>query len=553
MDDYPRLETLQRPRLVALARRNPPFGSDSSLDPRAGRLVLGPEDRWILPEMEASARLAAEEPTGGRRWTRTDPVTGEVLEWTGTGTLKPDWMRDPDKRGYFGAQETLAVLGELKRGRWPRTAKRERIAEQISQALHLNAEAEKARALGGPETPAPEEEAPEFVRTSGESRPRVRVDFGKALFTTRPRSPFKGTIEHVNPRRPPIRYSKLTEEERQAIIDAYKWARQFPTDPLHAAAIAANQVFRMSNREWNSDRGADAFGAAVAVLAFRKAMQVNPRRRRPSRAIYCPERLESPGRFDPRSFRTVQTDGHLVTIGCPRGQYDARAGRCRVGTRAQRILHPPGERACPLPGREVRNPEAGPIRAGDRVTFLDRRSGRPLTGRVVFALPTHLTLNMGGPYGTPQVVHYDQVIRVARGNPLTRAETAAVLRSARRDTREATVHPRGSRRRAWLEGAAAQGKILAAVYGQAAMLDPKTGRRTGRRALMGRYPERFAVQRNPRVLGTIPGRMTEIRYNRTGRHPGPYYHKFSRGVQAFRLSDGSVLLRGRKPLWVSTK
>ncbi len=360
---YPRLDTLQRPGVV-MARRgrpgNPPVGSDSFLHPDRRRFSPGLDDRYVLAEMEESVRLAHQEPTSGKRWPKVDPVSGEILEFTGTPTLKPEWMREPGKPGaYFRTEETLAVLGELRQGRWPRTARRERIAEEIEQALHLDAEVERARALGGPGapeavTPAPE---PEFLRTSGESRPRVKVDFGRQLFTTRPRSPFKGTIAHVNPRRPPIRYSQLTEAQRRAVVEAYTRARQFTPDPLHAAAIAAREVLVRDDREWNSARGSDAFGAAVAVLAYRKAMQVNPAGR-PSRAQYCPEQLADPGRFDPRSFRTVQTDGHRVTIGCPKGQYDARRRRCRVGTRAQRILHPAGEGKCPVGGLELgrRNP-----------------------------------------------------------------------------------------------------------------------------------------------------------------------------------------------------
>lgn len=47
--------------------------------------------------------------------------------------------------------------------------------------------------------------------------------------------------------------------------------------------------------------------------------------------------------FDARSFRTKRVGDHLITIGCPKGQWDARRKRCRAGTRAQRILHPVSE------------------------------------------------------------------------------------------------------------------------------------------------------------------------------------------------------------------
>ena len=62
------------------------------------------------------------------------------------------------------------------------------------------------------------------------------------------------------------------------------------------------------------------------------------------------ERLADPREFDRRSFRTVKTDAHRVTIGCPKGQWDPGAkgptgepGLCLVGTKAQTILHPASE------------------------------------------------------------------------------------------------------------------------------------------------------------------------------------------------------------------
>lgn len=65
------------------------------------------------------------------------------------------------------------------------------------------------------------------------------------------------------------------------------------------------------------------------------------RRTRVTRARYVRERLMSPKKFDPRSFRTVTTKrGRRIVIGCPTGHYDARTRRCRVGTRAQSILRP---------------------------------------------------------------------------------------------------------------------------------------------------------------------------------------------------------------------
>ncbi len=77
---------------------------------------------------------------------------------------------------------------------------------------------------------------------------------------------------------------------------------------------------------------------------------------------YRHERLEDPSAFDPRSLRTIEAGGgDRLVIGCPRGHYDAKRRRCKVGTRAQAILHAHGE-ANPCPGRSAieNTPGMGP-------------------------------------------------------------------------------------------------------------------------------------------------------------------------------------------------
>ncbi len=67
--------------------------------------------------------------------------------------------------------------------------------------------------------------------------------------------------------------------------------------------------------------------------------------KRKSRAAFLHEELKRKEYFDKRSFRNLTLPGgHQVTIGCRRGYYDARKKRCRIGTEAQRILHPLAEK-----------------------------------------------------------------------------------------------------------------------------------------------------------------------------------------------------------------
>lgn len=58
---------------------------------------------------------------------------------------------------------------------------------------------------------------------------------------------------------------------------------------------------------------------------------------------YCAETVAPMKEFDPKSIRTVVRDEHRVVIGCPKGKYDRAAQRCKVGTRAHKILRPTGE------------------------------------------------------------------------------------------------------------------------------------------------------------------------------------------------------------------
>ena len=59
-------------------------------------------------------------------------------------------------------------------------------------------------------------------------------------------------------------------------------------------------------------------------------------------------------------------------------------------------------------------------------------------------------------------------------------------------------------------------------------------------------------ERNP-PTDVIPGRVEEIRYQRTGKYSGPYKHKFTSPVTMRTLKNGKVLLapaKGGKKLWV---
>lgn len=126
----------------------------------------------------------------------------------------------------------------------------------------------------------------------------------------------------------------------------------------------------------------------------------------------------------------------------------------------------------------------------------------------------------------------------SRRNPLTRMETAKVIRWRRQAERKAAEMLRGGSL-----------PLEREARGRASAFDLVRNAFGARRSLK-------TFGGNPlaglRVIGPIPGQLLEIRYRRQGQtvHPGLYKHAFRRGVQAFALSDGSILIRGAKPVWV---
>lgn len=79
-----------------------------------------------------------------------------------------------------------------------------------------------------------------------------------------------------------------------------------------------------------------------------------PRRKRKIVGDYCEKKITPKARFDPRSFRYKRSGRAWVIIGCPRGQWNPQAGRCRVGTRAYKLLVPAEAGRCPAGTRRVR-------------------------------------------------------------------------------------------------------------------------------------------------------------------------------------------------------
>jgi hypothetical protein len=72
--------------------------------------------------------------------------------------------------------------------------------------------------------------------------------------------------------------------------------------------------------------------------------------------IYCEIPLHPKRDFDRRSFRWKKIKGGKgakILIGCPRGEWQPRKARCKVGTRGYKLLIPAGSGRCKRGGRRI--------------------------------------------------------------------------------------------------------------------------------------------------------------------------------------------------------
>lgn len=75
--------------------------------------------------------------------------------------------------------------------------------------------------------------------------------------------------------------------------------------------------------------------------------------KRKMKGTFCEEKLAAKSGFDKRSFRYKKSGKAWVLIGCPKGKWNAKAKRCRVGTRAHKLLAPPRGRSCSIGAKRI--------------------------------------------------------------------------------------------------------------------------------------------------------------------------------------------------------
>lgn len=85
--------------------------------------------------------------------------------------------------------------------------------------------------------------------------------------------------------------------------------------------------------------------------AYKSAVKGLGKLARPSRSKYIHKRLKPPGKFDPKSFRTIPvgTRGRKAIVACRKGSYIG--GRCKRGMETQAELMPKGKGMKPILGQ----------------------------------------------------------------------------------------------------------------------------------------------------------------------------------------------------------
>jgi len=76
-------------------------------------------------------------------------------------------------------------------------------------------------------------------------------------------------------------------------------------------------------------------------------------RKRKMKGTFCEETATAKSKFDKRSFRYKKSGKAWILIGCPKGKWNAKSQRCRVGTRAHKVLAPSHGGSCPVGSRRI--------------------------------------------------------------------------------------------------------------------------------------------------------------------------------------------------------
>lgn len=91
--------------------------------------------------------------------------------------------------------------------------------------------------------------------------------------------------------------------------------------------------------KWNYYSKPDKFIKALNQGINRGIKKPSTKKKKnPYRKTRLHKKLASKEEFDRRSFRYKRVGNKLVLVGCPKGKWDEKRKKCKVGTKAQKIL-----------------------------------------------------------------------------------------------------------------------------------------------------------------------------------------------------------------------
>ena len=76
-------------------------------------------------------------------------------------------------------------------------------------------------------------------------------------------------------------------------------------------------------------------------------------RTRKIKGTFCEQSQGAESAFDRRSFRYKKSGKAWLLVGCPKGEWNAKSKRCRVGTRAYKFLAPSHGKRCAVGARRL--------------------------------------------------------------------------------------------------------------------------------------------------------------------------------------------------------
>lgn len=147
------------------------------------------------------------------------------------------------------------------------------------------------------------------------------------------------------------------KKKRTISLKAVQAALRSPKTPEHLRAGLMRKyghLFKNAPKEWHEAMEKDSRQKAIKARSrgdiataefyrgsnYAHKLSKEIRFKNPKEATdgYISERVKSPKKFDPRSFRTKKVDSTLLTFGCPKGEWSPKKRKCKVPVELQRKL-----------------------------------------------------------------------------------------------------------------------------------------------------------------------------------------------------------------------